>query len=356
MLPVLPDAPYRTIRSRFRVRDWFIAFLLVLASVQCIRADFFISESSLNWREYAIGGEMMPYQGRVGMMPILRWAGDSPRMRQLTTKYARTISVGSIRTEPITPEKFASMLVGIVAMLATMAGAFWFSRRRGLQPWWLANVLMLAIVCVTTVMRATQNYWYPYDLPHMALFGLAMLFALEGWWVAMLACFAVDVPIRETSIFLLLLTGPLFYRQRTESAGRVAKTAALLGGMLVFWLAVRVPIARRFAHNVNQISPRRVQNLHDVLFPYHWPQLFSAGGYLLFFVWMERRRLDGDERLLLVCGALCMPVVLFFGVWTETRLWLEWTLPLAVMGATETMRWMQERSLPGAQADAERSR
>ena len=115
----------------YRRSDWFIVFLLVMASVQCIRADFLISESSLNWREYAIGGEMMPYQGRVGMMPILRWAGESPLMQRMAATYARTIFVGSIRTEPITPEKFASMLVGLVAMLATMAGAFWFSRRRG---------------------------------------------------------------------------------------------------------------------------------------------------------------------------------------------------------------------------------
>ena len=319
-------------------------FLLVLASVQCIRADFFISESSLNWHEYAIGGEMMPYQGRVGMMPILRWAGESPLMRRMAAMYARTIFVGSIRTEPITPEKFASMLVGMLAMLATMAGAFWFSRRRGIQPWWLANVLLLAIVCVTTVMRATQNYWYPYDLPHMALFGLAMVFALEGWWVAALACFAMDVPMRETSIFLPLLLGPQLYRQLTGRPGQVMKTAAVLGGMLVFWLAVRVPIARRFAHNINQIGTRGNQNLHDVLFPYHWPQLFSVGGYLVFFVWLERKRLDPDQRLLLWCCVLCVPVVLYFGVWTETRLWLEWTLPLAVMGASEGMRWMRDRS------------
>ena len=136
---------------------------------------------------------------------------------------------------------------------------------------------------------------------------------------------------------------PQRYAQPRRIVASVPVITMLLSGMLLFWLAVRLPIALRFAHNVNQISPRRVQNLHDVLFPYHWPQLFSAGGYLLFFVWMERRRLDGDERLLLGCCALCMPVVLFFGVWTETRLWLEWTLPRAVMGATAAMRWMRER-------------
>ncbi len=330
-------------RFQFRLRDWLIVFLLVMASVQCIRADFLISESSLNWHEYAIGGEMMPYQGRVGMMPILRWAGESDGLRRAATKYEQTIRVGSIRSEPMTPEKFASMLVGLVAMLATMGGAFWFCQRRQVRPWWLGNVLVLAIVCVTTVMRATQNYWYPYDLPHMALFGMAVLFALEGWWVSMLACFAVDVPIRETSLFLLLLTGPLFYRRLSGKPGQKAKTAALLCGMMTFWLAIRLPIARRFAHNVNQISPRKAQNLHDVLFPHHWPQLFSAGGYLILFIWLERQRLDVDERLLLKCCALCVPVVLFLGVWTETRLWLEWTLPLSVMGATEAARWIEQK-------------
>lgn len=337
--------------SVFGWRDWLIAFMLVLACVQCIRADFFMSESSLNWHEYAIGGEMMPYQGRIGMMPILRWAGESPFMQHFAAAYARTIAVGSIRFEPITPEKFVSMLVGMVSMFATMLGAFWFSRRRRIEPWWLGNVLVVAIVAVSTVMRATQNYWYPYDLPHMALFGLAMIFALEGYWVATLLCFAVDVPMRETSIFLLLLTGPLLYRQLAGKPRQVMMTAGMLLGMLLFWLAIRVPIARRFAHNVNQISPRKEQNLHDILFPHHWPQLFSAGGYLVFFIWFERRRLDEDERLLLYCSALCVPVVLFFGVWTETRVWLEWTLPLSVMAATETMRWVRDRF--GAAGNAE---
>ena len=121
--------------------------------------------------------------------------------------------------------------------------------------------------------------------------------------------------------------------------------------MLVFWLAVRVPIARRFAHNIEpDRGARHSRTCMMCCFPttgrsysalVRLPALLCVDG-------AEAARPEDERLLLACCAALCVPVVLYFGVWTETRLWLEWTLPLAVMGATEAMRWMQERTMPGA--------
>ncbi len=116
-----------------------------------------------------------------------------------------------------------------------------------------------------------------------------------------------------------------------------------MAAMGLFWGVIRLLIARHYAGNVNETYPRLSQNLHEILFPHHWPQLFSAGGYLALPIWLERRRLGLLERALLLGCAVCVPITLWFGVWTETRVWMEWTLPLAALGSLEAIHWLQTR-------------
>jgi hypothetical protein len=54
-----------------------IAFLLLLATIQCVRADFLKNETFIDWHAYSEGTVALPYQGKVPIMPILRWAGHS---------------------------------------------------------------------------------------------------------------------------------------------------------------------------------------------------------------------------------------------------------------------------------------
>ncbi len=335
------------LKRRFGPRDWLIASILLLATIQCVRADFLVNETFLDWHGYAHGQIANPYQSRAGLVPLLRWAGDSPRMRHFADRYAITVTIGTRHIEPITVEKFTSMLIGLVSLMAMMLAAFFWSRRRGLEPWWLCNVLVLVMVTAMTVMRATTNYWYAYDLPHAALFGMAALFAVEGLWLPMLACFALDVPVRETSLFLLIVAGALLWVRLRAKTGRAWKTLATVGGMGIYWAAVRLLIGRRYAHNLNETYSRINQNAHEILFPHHWPQLFTAGGYLLIFIWLERRRLDEVQRTLLYGCLACFPITLWFGVWTESRVWLEWTLPMAALATVEAVHWIVGLREPG---------
>ena len=339
--PLRPEPGSEGEAPRFGRRDLLIAFMLALATIQCVRADFFVNDTFLNWREYALGHAPLPYQGRAAMVPLLRWAGDSPAMQRIAARYAATVQVGTIYYEPVTVEKFVSLVVGLMSLTAMMLAIFWWARRRGMRPWWLPNVLLLAIMTVTATMRATTNYWYAYDLPHAALFGIGAILALEGFWPLALVCFAVDVPLRETALFSIVMLMPVFYVQRREDARRWLKTGALAVGLVVYWAVVRLAIARHYAGNENQTYPRLAQNLHEILFPHHWPQLFSAGGYLAIFVWLEHRRLPIEQKMLLYGCAVCVPITLWFGVWTETRVWMEWTLPLAALAATEVVGWMR---------------
>jgi hypothetical protein len=326
---------------KFGARDWLIAFMLLLATIQCVRADFLVNETFIDWHAYSKGTAPLPYQRRAALIPLLRWAGRSARMKHYAERYAATVTVGTRHTEPITVEKFVSLLIGMVSLAAMMLAAFIWSRQQGLDPWWLTNVLVLIMTAAMLVMRATQNYWYAYDLPHAALFGIGALFLLEGCWIPALLCFAMDVPLRETSIFMVVITTFLFWVRHPAGSSRVWKTATIALSMGIYWVLVQFMILRRFAGNVNETYSRLTQNLHELVFLHHWPQLFTFGGYLLIFIWLERRRLSTNQKALLYSSLLCFPVTIWFGVWTESRVWLEWTLPMAALGGAEASHWLR---------------
>lgn len=330
------------------MRDLLILALLSLFAVQCVRSNFFNNESSgIDWARYAAGTERMPYQGRVGMVPELRWAEGNPWMVRAAQKYQSMMVAGARYKEPVTVEKFASLVIGLISMLVLLGFTVWYGRRRHGGLWWLPAVLMMEILTVTLVVRSEHTAWTPYDLPHTALFGMAVMCAFEGWWVAMLALFALDVPVRETSIFLLVVAIPFAYLNWRETPRGLLKVAAMAAAMVAYWEAWHVAIARRFAQNPNDTGPRFMENLHEVLFPHHWPQMLCVGGYLILFIWLERRVLERGEKLLLYCTLACVPVTLYFGVWGETRIWLEWTLPWAVLGAAEVRHYWRRRQASG---------
>ena len=96
------------------------------------------------------------------------------------------------------------MGVGFVSMLMMTCAAIWYGHRRFRQFWWLPAMLMLTMFYVTYAARYETALWYPYDLPHFAVFGIACLAILEGAWWPVIILFAIDLPIRETAIYLTL--------------------------------------------------------------------------------------------------------------------------------------------------------
>jgi hypothetical protein len=317
-------------------RDFLVLVFLIFAAIHCVRSNFFVNESGgVDWRGYASGEAPMPFQGRVGMMPVLQWAEGSSVMVRGAEKYQSMMIVASKYSEPVSVEKFVSMVVGLFSLLALLGYCVWYGRRREFRPWWGPSFLMLLIVTVTLAMRSEHDVWTPYDLPHAALFGIAVMCAFESEWVPMLVLFALDVPVRETSIYLLTVSVPMSWRAWEGVRSRNLRVGLMAGAMGVYWWVWRIAIQRRFMHNPNDAGLHWGANFHELLFPHHWPQILSAGGYLILFVWLERKRLPEKARFLLWCTLVCVPVTLFFGRWGETRIWLEWTLPWALLGATE---------------------
>jgi hypothetical protein len=334
-------------------RDLLILAFLLLFTVQCVRSDFFVNESSgIDWHSYAAGTYSMPYQGRVGMMPVLRWAENNSMVVRGAVKYQAMMVAGSKFEEPVTVEKFVSLLIGLLAAFLLIGYAIWYGRRQDFQPWWLPSLLLLLIVTISLSVRSEHNVWTPYDLPHAALFGIAVMCAFQSQWLAMLLLFALDVPVRETSIFLVAVSVPMSYIAWRERPQRNLLVGTMGLGMAAYWFAWRLAIQHRFAHNPNDTGARFANNLHELLFIHHWPQTLCAGGYLILFIWLERRLLPAKERVLLYCTLSTAPITLYFGVWGETRIWLEWSLPWAVLAATQLQQYLRPAPVAIAATEA----
>jgi hypothetical protein len=349
----MPTDSLNGARRGWSRRDLLILAFLFLVAIHCVRSDFFVNESGgIDWQGYAAGDIQMPFQGRVGMIPVLRWAEHSPVMVRGAAKYESMMIVASKYSEPISVEKFTSLVVGALSLLFLLGYCVWYSRRRGFEPWWLSAFLMLLILTVTLTMRSEHNVWTPYDLPHTAIFGIAVTCAFESEWIPMLLLFALDVPLRETSIYLLAVSVPMSWFAWKSEKSRNLRVGLMAVAMGSYWLAWRVAITRRFANNPNDTGLHWGANIHELLFLHHWPQIFSVGGYLIIFIFLERRRLQERERLLLWCTLVTAPVTVLFGRWGETRIWLEWTLPWALLAARELEQYVRQASRARPIADA----
>jgi hypothetical protein len=326
-----------------RGRNLLIGFILFLAAIDCIRSNYEGNASFYDWHAYALGQSSLSSQGRVGLLLYIRWAENSPRMHELSAKYGSISQVRYKMPEAMTVEKFASLLAALFSMLILVSAAILYAVHCRYQPWWLMPALIILIVRVTFAMRVEANRWYLYELPHAALFGLASICILEGWWLPLLFVFAIDAPVRETAVYLIILTlGTLTYT-RTKKDRVMAGALAVL--MAAYWVALRLATQHWFARNENDTGPRLTLNQHAALLPHHWPQLLSVGGYLGVFVWLERRRLSLKQRVFLWSALLCIPVTLFYGIWVETSIWLEWTLPLALLASAEWSQFQSEEAV-----------
>ena len=320
--------------------------LLCMACIHCSRAIFFENVSWIDLKQYSIGQERSPFQQRVAMMPILRLGGSSSLMRRAAAMvdHAERHQAGResiLCAEVMSPEKLTSVIVGTGCNLAAVFTLFLYGRRFGAMRW-LPPVIFLGILYVSYAARYEQAYWYPYDLPHAMLFGLACLALLEGPIWLFFPLFLLDVPMRETSIFLILVSLPIFVERWGWK--RALGTAAALG---VTYLAIRLPIARHFAHNVSETGERFTLNLKNLALPLHWPQMASALGFLLLPIWMGRSGLPHRHRIFLWTMLPCLCVTVAYGIWVESRIAIEWSIPCALLATIEILQLTRAMAVHG---------
>ena len=300
-------------------RNWWIVLLLALSAIHCVQSIFFVSYSFINLEKYEVGREAMPFQGRVAMMPLLHWAHGSPFLTHFAKDVERQPADTRLKLESWTPEKLVSFWAALVSMAVTLAVCARYGAREAPQLWWACPALAIAIFYATDAARSDQAIWYPYDMPHTALFTLGCFALLRGSWTTLAVVFLLDTPMRETSVYLLALLLAVGYVQR-----RLPSALLLASCLAVAWLGTRLWISRHFRGNPSDLGLHYHHISQALRMPQHWPQLASVFGFLAVPLFVNRRYLTPVERAL-VYGAIPGALVSsFFGVWFETRVWLEW--------------------------------
>lgn len=295
-------------------------FLLLCASTHCVLSIFFVNTSYLALGDYAAGTAPLPFQHRLLLIPFVRWAQGSPLLANAAARF----TVHLPQYEPLTAAKFGCMMLGVLAVNALGLMSLLCARRLGLRLRWLPWALLLVVLYASYAARFEQALWYPYDLPHMALFGAATLCLLMDEPALFLAAMAVDVFARETSIFLLAVAFVARFNS-SRWRGVTAVGAAL-------WLFAELLARHLYPHNLTQWN---AVPWYRMAAPWHWPQLFSVVGFLWIPVLLARRRLSLLQRRTLYLASLCIGFTFFFATWNETRAWLEWSTLFAAFAAVE---------------------
>jgi hypothetical protein len=295
-------------------------FLLLLASVHCVLSIFFVNLSYLKLNDYAAGLSPLPFQRRLLMVPYVRWAQSNHVMQAAAIRFAKNLN----QNEPMTAAKFACMALAIVLLCALGLYTLRASAKLGLRHRWLLWAMLLVVLYTSYAARFEQALWYPYDVPHLVLFGLGTLFLLNDEPLPFAAFMAVDVFVRETSIFLIALAFLVHFRSTKWRVAGVL-TAAL-------WGVSRLLGQHLYPHNVFEANG---VPWYRMAAPWHWPQLLSIAGFLWIPVLLARRYLTPRQRLTLYGATALMLLTFFFATWNETRAWAEWSVLFATLAAIE---------------------
>jgi hypothetical protein len=266
------------------------------------------------------------------MIPVIRFAESSSEIQWLAAKLEAKRLSGSfgVQREPVSPEKFICIVVGIVSMISMTWMTTAFGHRLNPTLGWLAGPFLLLIFYVSYAARSEANFWYPYDLPHYAIFGAACLAIFEGSWFLFLALFVLDVPVRETGVFLL--PAVLLLTWRTAEFKRGLTVTAIAAAV---WVSFRIHVTHLFAHNPTELGIHKSQMIHALTNPLHWPQDASALGFLLVPMLLGRALLTRRHKLFVTAALPGFLVTLLYGVWYESRIFDEWAVAVAVLLSTQ---------------------
>ena len=74
----------------------------------------------------------------------------------------------------------------------------------------------------------------------------------------------------------------------------------------------------------------------------------SVLGFTLLPIWLSRRRLPANYRIFLWSMLPCLAVTVAFGIWIESRIAIEWSVPCALFAATEFVHFTRENAVRDA--------
>jgi hypothetical protein len=297
--------------------------LLLCATTHCILSIFYINTSYLDLHNYAHGTERQPFQRRLLMVPVLRWAESNHFLQAVVARYGTHVP----QPEPMSAAKLACIIVSILLLSAFGLWTIRSSEYLSIRHWWLLWALLLAILYASYAARYEQTLWYAYDIPHLVLFGIATIFVLSDRPLPFVVAFAVDALMRETSVFLIVIALLVHLRSKPWRIAIAASSA---------WWLLSCLLARHLypsgLHSWNGLHWYTMIKLQ------HLPQLFSIAGFLWLPVWLGLKYLTSQERMALYGATAMIFLTFFFATWNETRAWSEWSVLFAILAAVQLER------------------
>jgi hypothetical protein len=377
---------------------WAVLALYLLMTVQFVGCYLFLARPYIDLDRFGHGYERLPFQTRLLLAPLFNWAQNSPRMIHCASRLSMN---GYFFPRGIGPGGVVQLWLDLPCVLVAgwvTAQIYQAASRRHLLGW-LVYPLFLVLCTVTYILHVVQNFRFIYDMPSLMFFSLGLYLIYFRKPVTLLvALFAVATWNRETTLLLI----PLFLlsacvRGRSDGARRrswddhegpergsvvrvmrespgmarfrwqrvlrpeVAAPAAL---MLAYWVAWHVLVFHFFRHNPSEYYPRISFNWQCLRRLRYYPQLFSAGGFLLPFLPLMRGRVrDAQLRVWLWMIPCWYAVMAVWGILVETRVFGE-LVPVVACTATviaeeslaEVMQQRAQAEMAGQEENEQRAR
>jgi hypothetical protein len=301
--------------------------LYAFAAIFIGRAIVNQNEAFPSLKQFSQGTSSQPLRSRYLMTPVLRWADTSPIARRASDLLKESSSG---------PQQLVMQFADALSLLAL--GPLVVRFRNAFSPPrifpWLSPWLGLWIMACTYAMRYESRFYLPYDILSVAFFTAGLVACVEFSPLLLLLVFAVGTYNRETIIFLLPIWFACNFR-RSRVKLYVAPCVAL-----VIYTLIKLQIRRWTGGPVGFGYTWHI-NERLLMFPHHWPQLASVGGFLLLPVWLGRR-LPADPMLKRVwLGYIPFVLVaLLVGWWNETRIFGELTALFAVTASVEFEQYL----------------
>ncbi len=316
---------------------WLTKFLYFLATFQIVCYYIRNVPSYMRLMPYENGGDHMPFQGRMLMMFLLRWAhGNSgwSALAACSKRFAPWLLPRSI------PEAVLQVVVDTACIIITGTIAtriYQASSKERLFTLWVYP--MVLVMCVSAyILHTTQNLRFYYDLPSMMFFSVGLyLIYFRRHPALFVALFLVGTINRETTLFLLLFFVLAHLVEQGSVHWRRLRDLRMWGVVVplgMVWLVWRIWVEWVFRQNPSESAWKFFFNVALVLTPLTWPQLLGAGCYLFPIVLLFRRSIhDPTLRIWLWTIPAWIALMFFYGILVETRIFGELICYLACLTA-----------------------
>lgn len=354
-------------KTKTAIGRYGLRALYLLMTVQFVGCYLYLAHPYLHLDRFGHGLERLPFQTRLLLAPLFRWAEESAFL----ARYAQHLSAGHYFFFPRGIGRGG--LIELYLDLPCVLAAGWVAAQlyRAASPrrllGWAVYPFFLVLCIVTYILHAMQNFRFVYDLPSLMFFALGLYiiyFRKPVLWLV--ALFAVATWNRETTLFLIpffLLSACVRPAERGDGAhGAPAGHSGLrrlsftpaenvvyrfdwqralapqilipAAAMTAYWTAWHLFIFHLFRTNVSEYYPRVSLNLYTFAHLRYYPQLFSAFGFLLPILIVFRHYVrDAQLRTWLWILPVWYLVMGVWGILVETRIFGELLPFLAAAGA-----------------------